>query len=324
MNPDVRSVAEWALRAPRPLLIAVFCVLWSSAFSVTKLALSDCPPLLLLSARFLIAGLILIASAMLAGTKWRSLTKRDLGALALLGIANNALYLGLNYVGMQGISSGLSALIISFNPVLTAVFAAMFLGERMTARKAAGLFLGLLGIAVIVAGRISRGSDSSTGILLTIGALFSLVSGTILFKRLAPTGGLWVGTGVQNLSAGLVLVPFAFAAESVTAVVPSFRLLFALAYCALFVSVVGYLLWFRLLATSGATAASAFHFLMPPLGLMLGWLLLGEHVAAFDLIGIVPVALGIYLVTRAQRPQLTPASATRSAESQLEAHHIAD
>jgi drug/metabolite transporter (DMT)-like permease len=63
-------------------------------------------------------------------------------------------------------------------------------------------------------------------------------------------------------------------------------------------SVVGYLLWFRLLTMFGATAASTYHFLMPPLGILFGWILLGEHVGARDLIGVLPVAVGIYLVTR--------------------------
>ncbi|WP_411971076.1 EamA family transporter [Mesorhizobium sp. BR1-1-6] len=57
-------------------------------------------------------------------------------------------------------------------------------------------------------------------------------------------------------------------------------------------------MWFHLLKTSGATAASAYYFLMPPLGMLFGWFLLGEQVAPTDLAGIIPVALGIYLVTR--------------------------
>jgi drug/metabolite transporter (DMT)-like permease len=140
--------------------------------------------------------------------------------------------------------------------------------------------------------------------MFTIAALLSMVGGTILFKRLAPNGGLWIGNGVQNLAGGLVLVPFAFTLESVGEVVPSWSLVIALAYSALLVSVVGYLLWFHLLTTSGATAASAYHFMMPPLGMLFGWLLLGERVALADFIGIVPVALGIYLVTRPAAPGL--------------------
>jgi drug/metabolite transporter (DMT)-like permease len=65
------------------------------------------------------------------------------------------------------------------------------------------------------------------------------------------------------------------------------------------VSVFAYLLWFHLLSASSATAASSYHFMMPPLGMLFGWLLLDEHVAFTDLIGVVPVAIGIYLVTHA-------------------------
>jgi drug/metabolite transporter (DMT)-like permease len=88
---------------PLPVLVAMFCLLWSSAFSATKLALVDCPPLLLLTARFLIAGVVMIGAAAVSGTTWWSVARRDLIVLAALGVANNALYLGLIYVGMRSI-----------------------------------------------------------------------------------------------------------------------------------------------------------------------------------------------------------------------------
>jgi drug/metabolite transporter (DMT)-like permease len=109
---------------------------------------------------------------------------------------------------------------------------------------------------------------------------------------------LWIGNGVQHMAGAFVLMPVAFGFESVADVVPSWRLLTALAYLALLVSVIGYLIWFRMLAVAGATSASAYHFLMPPLGMLFGWLLLGERLAPADLVGVLPVALGIYLVTR--------------------------
>jgi len=282
---------------PLPFLIAAFCLLWSSAFAVAKVAMADCPPLLLLTARFLLAGVIMLGAASLGGMSFR-LSRRDLVVLAVLGVANNAVYLGLNYVGMRNVSAGLSALIVSANPVLTALLAAAFLGERMTWRKGVGLLLGVAGVAFVVESRVSGGVESSIGVLFTLGALVSIVVGTILFKRLAPNGGLWVGNGVQNLAGGLALVPVAFAFESVGDIVPTWRLAVALAFMVLLVSAFGYLLWFHLLTVSGATAASAYHFLMPPLGMLFAFLVLGEHVEFRDLLGIVPVALGIYLVTR--------------------------
>src|SRR5712691_6290354 len=83
-----------------PLLIAAFCLLWSAAFAVSKIALIDCPPLLLLTFRFLIAGVITLAGAAMCRREWR-LGWRDLLVLAGIGIANNALYLGFSYSGMH-------------------------------------------------------------------------------------------------------------------------------------------------------------------------------------------------------------------------------
>ena len=93
-------------------------------------------------------------------------------------------------------------------------------------------------------------------------------------------------------------MPFAVLFESVSDIVPSGRLLLSLAYLTLLGSIVGYLLWQYLIGVMGATAASSYHFLMPPLGVLFGWLLVGEHVSSADILGIIPVALGIYLVSR--------------------------
>jgi drug/metabolite transporter (DMT)-like permease len=284
-------------RLPLPVLIAVFCLLWASAFSVAKVTLAYCPPLLVLTARFLLAGVLIVGAAALYGLPLR-LSRRDVLVFAVLGIANQAVYLGLGLMGMRTISSGLAALIISANPVLTAALAAVFLDDRMSLRKAFGLLLGVGGVAFVVESRVVGGLEDAVGIGFSLAALVSLVGGTILYKKLAPTGDLWLGNGVQSIAAGLATLPFAFALENVGDVVPSWRLVASFAYMVLFVSVFAYLIWFELLNVAGATAASSYHFLMPPLGVLFGWLVLGEHVAPADMIGIVPVALGIYLVTR--------------------------
>jgi drug/metabolite transporter (DMT)-like permease len=288
---------------PLPVYIGLFCLLWSFAFVAGKIGVTDCPPLILLTARFSLAGILILGMTALRGGGW-SLSWRDTLVFALLGVANNALYLGLGYTGLQTVSAGLGGLIVSANPVFTAALAALFLGEQLTWRKVAGLLLGILGVGFIVWHRMSVGTDSWHGILFTFASLASIVAGTILFKWLAPTGSLWIGNGVQNLAAGIVLLPFALTFSSVGDIVPSAGLLGAFAYLVLGGSILAYWLWFHLLKVCGATAASAYHFLMPPLGVTFAWLVLGEHVAVRDLLGIVPVALGIYLVTR-------PAAASR-------------
>src|SRR5262245_42919646 len=157
---------------PMPLMIAAFCLLWSSAFAVAKIALADCPPLFLLAARFLLAGVVILGGAVIWRSGWR-LSWRDLLSFALLGALNNALYLGLSYSGMHTVSAGLTALIISANPVLTALLAAGFLGEQMTWRKAAGLLLGVIGVAFVVESRVGSGIDGLSGLLFIGGALVS-------------------------------------------------------------------------------------------------------------------------------------------------------
>jgi drug/metabolite transporter (DMT)-like permease len=287
-----------------PLTIALFCLLWSFAFVAGKIAVTDCPPLILLTARFSLAGVLIFGISAARGEAW-TLTWRDAAVFAVLGVANNALYLGLAYTGLKSVSAGLGGLIVSANPVFTAAMAAVFLKEALTWRKVAGLLLGVAGVALIVWHRMSVGSDSLHGILFTLASLSSIVAGTILFKLLAPKGSLWVGNGIQNLAGGLALLPFAFTLADVGDIVPSARLLGAFAFLVFGGSILAYLLWFHLLKVCGATAASAYHFLMPPLGMLFAFLVLGEHVEFRDLLGIVPVALGIYLVTR---PAAAPAA----------------
>src|SRR3954463_8264073 len=211
---------------PLPLYIALFCLLWSFAFVAGKIGVTDCPPLILLTARFSLAGVLILGISALRSEGWQ-LTWRDVAVFAVLGVANNALYLGLGYTGLKTVSAGLGGLIVSANPVFTAVLAAVFLGETLTWRKVSGLLLGIAGVAFIVWHRMSVGADSLHGIMFTLASLASIVVGTILFKVLAPKGDLWLGNGVQNLAAGIALLPVAASFASVDDIVPSARLLWA-------------------------------------------------------------------------------------------------
>jgi drug/metabolite transporter (DMT)-like permease len=280
----------------------LFCLLWSFAFVAGKIGVTACPPLILLAGRFSLAGILILGASAFRRDSWQ-LSWRAIAIFAMLGVANNALFLGLGYTGLKSVSAGLGGLIVSANPVFTAALAALFLGERLTWRKVLGLLLGIAGVGVIVWHRMEVGTDSLVGILYTLASLASIVAGTILFKLFAPKGSLWIGNGIQNLAAGIVLAPIALTFADVSEIVPSGRLVFAFAFLVFGGSILAYFLWFHLLKLCGATAASAYHFLMPPLGMLFAWMVLGEHVAFRDLLGIVPVALGIYLVTRPAKTQ---------------------
>ena len=244
---------------PLPVYIGLFCVLWSFAFVAGKIAVMACPPLILLTARFSLAGILILGISALRRDAW-SLSWRAAWVFAILGVANNALYLGLGYTGLQTVSAGLGGLIVSANPVFTAGLAALFLGEGLSWRKVVGLSLGIAGVGFIVWHRMSVGTDSWHGILFTLASLASIVAGTILFKLLAPKGSLWIGNGIQNLTAGIVLLPIAFTFADIGDVVPSARLFGAFAFLVLGGSILAYLLWFHLLKVCGATAAAPITF----------------------------------------------------------------
>jgi drug/metabolite transporter (DMT)-like permease len=291
--PASRPALNWF-----PLEITLFCLIWSFAFVAGKVGVAYCPPLLLLAARFSLAGVLILAIQAVRREPWQ-MSWRDAAVFAVIGIANNALYLGLGYTGLKTVSAGLGGLIISANPVFTAVFAALVLGETLTWRKVLGLSLGIIGVTMIVWHRMSVGSDHLEGIFYTLAALASIVAGTILFKQLAPKGSLWIGNGIQNLAAGVVLTPVALALSNTHAIVWNVQLLGVFLFLVLGGSILGYMIWFRLLKERGAIAASAYHFVMPPLAMVFAWIVLGEQVSPQDLLGVLPVALGVYLVTRA-------------------------
>ncbi len=282
-------------RAGYLALVLLFCTAWASGFTTAKLALTVSPPAIFGGLRFLIAGGLLMGYAI-----WRGDLRGRIpwGALVLLGLLNQAGYQGLAWQGMSGVSAGLTTIIASLNPILIAALAAPLLGERMHWRKVLGLFLGFAGAVFVVRHRLAAGHDELGGVLLIGGALLSLVAGTLAFKWLAPAVTLPVAVGVQMLAAGVVLSALGFGLEDTAQVTLGLRFWLVMAWCVFVMSIGALLLWFWLLRNGSASSASALHFLIPPIGLAMSWLVLGETISPSDLLGVVPVALGIWLATR--------------------------
>jgi drug/metabolite transporter (DMT)-like permease len=288
------------LRQGSPLywfLVLLFCLSWSSAYPTAKLAIATSPPMLFLGIRFLIAAALLIAYAAARGEMRGRI---PWGALAILGLLNQAGYQGLFWEAMRTESGGMAVVIGSLVPIATAAFAAPLLGERLTLSKGAGLLLGMAGAVFIVRNRLGMGEDP-VGIWFFVAGLVAMTAGTILFKKLAPATSLTVAVGVQQLAAGFALLAIGLATEDPHRIVVGPAYLLTMAWFVLVVSVGAMMLWFLLLRSGTATAASSLHFLMPPLGLLMTWAVLGEALHPSDLLGIVPVALGIWLATRPDR-----------------------
>jgi drug/metabolite transporter (DMT)-like permease len=290
-----------SLRQGSPLywfLVLLFCLSWSSAYPTAKLAIAVSPPMLFLGVRFLLAAAVLMTYAAIRGEirgpiPWVG--------LSILGLLNLAAYQGLFWEAMRTESAGMAVVVGSLVPILTAACAGPLLGERLTFAKFTGLLLGLGGAVFVVRNRLAMGEDPG-GTLYLVAGLFAMTAGTILFKKLAPATTLSVAVGVQQLSAGVALLAVGLATENPSRIVPGPAYVLTMLWFVLVVSVGAMLLWFLLLRSGTATAATSLHFLMPPLGLLMTWAVLGEKLHPSDLLGIVPVALGIWLATRPDRP----------------------
>jgi drug/metabolite transporter (DMT)-like permease len=277
------------------LLALVFCHLWSGAFVAVKVGLASSPPLFLMASRFLIAGAVLLAWAWLTG---RALpTPREWGGIVLLGLLNNAIYLGLTAIALRDVSAGMGAILASTNPLILAMVAPWFLGERVSRRKVGGLVMAFGGVVWVMSSRV--GPENRPGAMaLVVFSIMFLLAGTILFKRIRPDQDLIVVNAGQLFVAGLALTVPSVLLEPLASVrlTPSFMA--TQAYLIAGVSWTGMLIWFWLLRHGDATRASAWFFLNPVIGIFLGATLLGEPLRAQDFLGAATVAFGIHLVQR--------------------------
>lgn len=275
------------------LMGVIFSLMWSSAFATARIIVAAAPPLMALSARFLISGLIAVIIARALGQSWR-LTRPVLRSVIIFGLCQNALYLGLNFVAMQRIEASLASIIASSMPLIVALLGWLWRGEKVGPLGLAGLCAGFVGVALIMGGRVSGGADPVSIGLCVIGAT-ALAVATLTVKSVSSGGNLLMIVGLQMLVGSITLGAVSAVTET-PQIEPSPLLLLAFSYQLLIPGLAATLLWFTLVARVGAVKASTFHFLNPFFGITIAALLLHEKIAPLDVLGVGIAAAGIMAV----------------------------
>ncbi|WP_420419052.1 DMT family transporter [Pacificispira sp.] len=291
------------------LLGLAFCTLWSSAFTVGKFAVQVAPPLWFLTIRF---GLAFLVMWLVLLVMRRSLPARgpDRWTGIWLGILNNAAYLGLAFIAFTMTSSSMVALIASLMPLVTTALAWPVLGEKLTPLKVLGLIFGTAGAWFILWHRLGGDLqiDDPFGLGVAAIGMICLACGTVLYKKRGSHADPLAMNAVQALSASVVLLPAAFLLEGHSPDIDwGWTFVWTQAYSAIVMTFGALLLWFALIRRAGAGAASAFHFLNPGIAMLIAWLALSEPVGTTDIVGLIPVAIGILMVnwpTRKQAPEM--------------------
>jgi drug/metabolite transporter (DMT)-like permease len=274
--------------------VVLLVLAWGSTFAAVKVGLESVPPVLFGGIRSVLGGAVMVVLAF--ARSGRPSLRDSWPAYAVLTLLNVVLFFSLQTLAILELPSGLAAVLIYLQPVLTGVLAAPLLGESLTARKVVGLLLGFTGIVVVSAGAF-QGHASLLGVGYAVAGALAWSLGTIAFKRYAGRVDAWWGVGLPFLVGG-VLMTAAGAAVEGTDITWSGEFVVAFLWASLVGTALSWSLWFGLVAAGEAGRAAAYIFFVPLVSLAIGATFLGETLGLSLLAGAALVILGVYLVNR--------------------------
>jgi drug/metabolite transporter (DMT)-like permease len=283
---------------------AIFVLLWSSGFIGAKFLLPHAEPFTLLSVRFALTALILIsiAAAMRAPMK---MTKSQYLRAGYISLFLHFAYTGGIFVAIhEGVSAGITAVIVSLQPVLVSLLAIALLGERLRSSQVAGLLLGLIGVTLLLAPKILQGDASLVfsvaGVLAAVVALIGSVWGTIEQKRHGSDLPILYGLAFQYTVSGILLGILAITTESMI-IEWSIQFVAVLLWIVLGVSIGSVVLLFYLLRKGTAGSVSSLLYLGTPLAATFGYIFFDEHISSVGAIGMAIAVFGVWLVLRQEK-----------------------
>lgn len=276
---------------------ALFVVLWSTGFIASKAGLPFAEPMTFLVARFAFVTVAMLAVALVVRAPWPA-SWREVGHIAVVGLLMHACYLGGVFAAIyHGMPSGLAALIVGLQPVLTATIVGPLLGDRVSARQWLGFVLGLCGVALVLWNKLAIDSAGLVAIGFAVLALVGITLGTLYQKRFSAFADLRSGAVIQYAAAGLAVAIFAVQFETMHIDwTPQF--IAALAWLSLPLSLGAVSLLYILIRRGAAAKVASLFYLVPPVTALMAWALFNETLGPVALAGMAVTAVGVALVQR--------------------------
>lgn len=277
----------------------LFVLIWSTGFIVARYGMPHAPPMKFLVVRYLLSIACFLPWIVLARVKWPT-SRVQWAHLAITGIFMHAGYLGGVWAAVKaGMGSGLSALIVGLQPVLTAVWLSST-GGKIAVRQWAGLVLGFVGLVLVVSRKFGQGGEADwLNMSLAVGALFSITIGTLYQKRYVTSCDVRSANVIQLAAALLVTLPFMLLETEPMRW--NAELAGAMAWSVLALTLGGSSLLYLLIQRGAAASVSSLMYLVPPATAVLAWLLFAEPITALTVAGTALTAFGVSLVLRPTR-----------------------
>jgi len=286
---------------PMPLRTASnLTFFYALGYPIGALAVSAMSPMAVLAFRFGLAGMILSGWALISRVTWP--TGRTLAHVLVAGLLTNALQFICLYLALlHGAPAVLGAVIISMNPVVTAVLATMFLGEGMTWTRVGALVLGVLAVLAACAGRLIAIGRVDTVVLLLLVALLAISAGGVYQQRFCSGVDFRATAALQN---GVALLPVAVLATVMPfTVADPWKAAGAVAAVVLFNATLCMTLYVRAINNFGAAAVAMLFAVIPAVAGVLSWLMLGQRPDIGIAVGLVVGAAACWLNARVSRQQ---------------------
>lgn len=284
----------------------VFVLIWSSGFIVARYAMPHAPPMKFLSLRFALSVGCFLIWIWWRGVRWPT-SASQWRHLAVTGILIQGGYLGGVWLAIKdGMGSGLSSLIVGLQPVLTAVWISTMGGADASVSKKqwAGLWLGFLGLVLVVSRKFETGSPGDTATLsnlvFVVVALLSITVGTLYQKRYVQPCDVRSANAVQLMAALALTLPFAL--METEAMRWNGELVGALTTAVLVLTLGGSSLFYMLIQRGAAASVTSLMYLVPPCTAMMAWFLFDEPITAVTLLGTALTAWGVSWVVRSPTP----------------------
>jgi len=279
----------------------VFVLIWSTGFIVAKFGLPYAPPLGFLAWRYFFSILCFLAWIAVAGARWPE-DPKQWWHLAVTGVLMHAGYLGGVWVAVElGMGSGLAALVVGLQPVLTAVWVSRIEGGQVTRVQWLGLLLGFGGLILVILRKLMAGTEvSAFTVAGTVFALLAITAGTLYQKRHLRATDVRTANAIQLGAALIATLPLTFLESE--PVVWNAPLVAAMAWAVGVLTLGGSSLLYLLIQRGAATSVASLMYLVPPTTAIMAWFLFDELITAVTLIGTGLTALGVALVVRQPKP----------------------